>query len=185
MKERIQRLILIILLAIALLGVAVILKIKGYDFGPKNIKSGIIAGLFVSAVLVLLVNRLLKYMAEIRYLKSPLSKIDKMSGEEFEQYLKKRFEKMGYKVTTTPASGDYGADLICENKDGTIVVQAKRYEGNVGTAAVQEVVAARDYYEADECMVITNSFFTKNAVNLAESNEVILIDRDNLFSDFL
>lgn len=136
----------------------------------------------VSSIIVFLINRLLGFMSEIMYLSSPLSKIDKMSGEEFERYLMLRFKKLGYKVEITPKSGDYGADLFCFNKNETVVVQAKRYEANVGTAAVQEVVGARDYYEADICVVITNSYFTINALNLSEADNVVLIDRDELLN---
>ena len=136
----------------------------------------------ISSVLVFALNRLLKYMSEVRYLRSPLSKIDKMSGEEFEHYLKLKLMKLGFKVEITPITGDYGADLFCFNKNETIVIQAKRYDGNVGTKAVQEVVGALDYYEADACVVITNSYFTINALNLAEVNHVALIDRDKLLN---
>lgn len=134
----------------------------------------------ICAVLLVLMGLLIKYLGERRYLNSPLSKIDKMSGEEFETYLKIYFESKGYKVERTPLSNDYGADLVCKDKYETVVVQAKRYEASVGNSAVQEVVAAKEYYEADRCIVITNSYFTKNAYALAEANNVELWDRDDL-----
>ncbi len=140
----------------------------------------IVLVLIISVVLLLYVKWLMYRFGERRYLKSPIGKIDQMSGEEFEEYLRLKFKKRGYKVEMTPASGDYGADLVCRNKDGVLIVQAKRYEGHVGTAAVQEVAAARDFYEADRCMVVTNNYFTKNAIELADANNVELIDRDEL-----
>lgn len=134
----------------------------------------------LSITMLFIMKKFIKYMGDRRYLKSPLSRIDKMTGEEFEVYLKVYFENNGYKVEQTPASNDYGADLICTNKDGVMVVQAKRYDANVGTAAVQEVVAAREYYEAERCLVVTNSYFTRNAKSLAEANDVELWDRDDV-----
>lgn len=134
----------------------------------------------VSLFLVLFVAGILNYFGKIRYLNSPLSVIDKMTGEEFEYYLKLRFEKEGYKVEMTKASQDYGADLIITKRGYSMVIQAKRYDANVGTAAIQEVVAAKEYYQAESCMVVTNSYFTINALNLAEVNEVELRDRDDL-----
>ncbi|MEH6991272.1 restriction endonuclease [Neobacillus drentensis] len=86
----------------------------------------------------------------------------------------------GYKVQLTSTTGDYGADLILSTDSTTIVVQAKRYQNTVGLKAVQEIVSAKGYYGADECWVITNSYFTEPALNLAESNNVVLIDRDQL-----
>ena len=103
-----------------------------------------------------------------------------MTGEEFEEYLKAQFERQGYKVRLTPRSNDYGADLVLTRNKEVTVVQAKRYQGNVGNKAVQEIVAAQAYYDADRAMVVTNSYFTNPARKLAEANDVELWDRDNL-----
>ena len=70
-----------------------------------------------------------------------------------------------------------GADLILRRRGEKIVVQAKRYEKNVGIAAVQEAVGSVAYYDADRAMVVTNSGFTKSARNLARQNEVELWGR--------
>ena len=110
--------------------------------------------------------------------KTTISKIDDLSGVEFEELVGKFFENEGYSVEYTPASGDQGADLILEDGVETIVVQLKRYSGNVGNSAIQEAVAAMPFYNADSCMVITNSYFTRGAIELAEANNVVLRDRD-------
>ena len=119
-----------------------------------------------------------------QYLSSPLSAIDRMTGKEFEEYLQAHFEERGYTVNLTPDSHDYGADLVCEKADEILIIQAKRYDGKVGNAAIQEIVAAKAYYDATECMVITNSYFSKPAIELAERNGVELWDRDCLNSNF-
>lgn len=103
-----------------------------------------------------------------------------MTGEEFEEFLGMLFKKRGFKVTYTKTSGDYGADLILQDRENTIAVQAKRYAGSVGVKAVQEVIGALKMYDATEAWVITNSYYTKQAQKLAESNDVYLIDRDEL-----
>ena len=41
---------------------------------------------------------------------------------------------------------------------------------------MQEIVAAKNYYDADKAMLVTNSSFTKSAVELAFSNDVELWD---------
>jgi len=119
---------------------------------------------------------------ERRLKKSGILEVDKMSGRKFEEYLQVLLKAKGYYVELTPASGDYGADLILSIKDKKIIVQAKRYKGNVGIRAVQEIASAKSYYKADECWVITNSFFTEQARKLASSNKVRLIDRKQLMS---
>lgn len=180
MKKKIfQTIILVLLVTCLLTALALCYSVDKYELELKKV---IIISLVISCTLIFFVNRVLKYMSEVMYLNSPLSKIDKMVGEEFEYYLKLKLQKLGYKVEITPKTGDYGADLFCFRGDETIVVQAKRYEGNVGTAAVQEVTAAREYYEAGSAVVITNSYFTLNALNLAEANKVALIDRDDLLN---
>lgn len=176
-KRIIQQIIFIIVLAVILAALTWTFSAHIRTYGLSKV---IVVCLITSATLVVLINRLLHYLGEIRYINSKISSIDKMSGEEFEYYLKLRFEKEGYKATLTKASQDYGADLILNKSNTITVVQAKRYDANVGTAAVQEVVAAKEYYHADYCMVVTNSHFTINALNLAEANDVILLDRDDL-----
>lgn len=119
-----------------------------------------------------------------RYLFMNLKKIDKMTGREFEEYLKVQFERKGYRVSLTEASHDYGADLILNRKKRKIVVQAKRYDKNVGISAVQEAAGAVAYYEADEAMVVTNQYFTKSAYSLAKQNGVQLMTRKDLKEKF-
>lgn len=115
---------------------------------------------------------------------SRIQEIDAMDGVTFEYFLQAHFEKLGYKVKTTPKSSDYGADLIL-TKDGIkTVVQAKRYKGKVGVAAIQQAYASMGFYKASRCMVITNSYYTSQARTLAKKNGVILWDRETLIRKF-
>jgi restriction system protein len=111
---------------------------------------------------------------------SGIRQVDEMSGKEFEQFLKLRYEARGYKVRRTPYQNDFGADLVMERDGRRIVVQAKRWKQNVGIKAVQEIVAAKSHYKAEDAWVVTNSQFTKAAKELASSNGVRLIDRAQL-----
>ena len=115
-----------------------------------------------------------------RILHFSIHKIDKMSGTEFEDYLYLQFEALGFQVSTTKVSSDYGADLILQKKNAKIAVQAKRYQGKIGVKAIQEVIGSMAYYEADKGLVVTNSTYTQNAEKLAHANDVILWDRDVL-----
>lgn len=115
-----------------------------------------------------------------RYLRSPLSKIDRMKGDEFERFLAAYFESEGYKVTVTGGTGDYGADLIIKRGSVKTAVQAKRYGKSVGVIAVQQVLGAKGHYHTRNCMVATNSYFTKEAKKLASENGVKLWDRNDL-----
>ena len=109
--------------------------------------------------------------------KSGILNVDEMTGKEFEEYLRVLFLERGYQVQLTKITGDYGADLVLSSKNRKIIVQAKRHKKNVGIKAVQEISAAKNHYQADECWVVTNSYYTEPAKNLAKSNQVRLVDR--------
>lgn len=111
---------------------------------------------------------------------SGILEVDTMDGKVFEDFLMSLLKKMGYRVITTSTTGDYGVDLILYINDKKIIVQAKRYSSKVGIKAVQEISSAKNFYNANECWVATNNYFTTPAKNLAEANNVTLIDRDDL-----
>ena len=111
------------------------------------------------------------------------SKVDELSGVEFENLLLDKFAAMGFKAESTPKTGDFGADLIVENKEGTrIIVQCKRFKSKVNLKAVQEVVGAMGHYAGDFGVVITNNSFLNSAIKLAESHDIELWDGDKLIS---
>jgi restriction system protein len=106
--------------------------------------------------------------------------VDAMDGFQFEDFLVKIFQTMGYDVKETKRTQDQGADLFVTRFDKNMVIQAKNYSGSVGNSAVQQVISAKTFYGCDEAMVVTNSYFTKSAKELADSAMVRLIDRDEL-----
>ena len=59
-------------------------------------------------------------------------------------------------------------------------IQCKNYTGKIGNTAVQEAYAGKSFYDCDIAVVLTNSTFTKSAVQLAESIGVMLWDRRTL-----
>lgn len=136
---------------------------------------------FIYATIVFILLKLLIYwLKQLRLAGSSLRKIDKMTGEEFEAYLGLLYDRKGYKVRYTPDSTDFGADLLLKKKGVRTVVQAKRYKNPVGEASVQQALSGKGYYDADQCVVITNSYFTPAAEALAERTGVTLIDRELL-----
>ena len=136
---------------------------------------------FIYATIVFILLKLLIYcLKRLRLAGSSLRKIDKMTGEEFEEYLGLLYDRKGYKVKYTPGTSDFGADLLLKKKGVRTVVQAKRYKNPVGEASVQQALSGKGYYDADQCVVITNSYFTPAAEALAERTGVTLIDRELL-----
>lgn len=166
-------------------GIVLYGKAKNSGMDEGTIKVVFILGTILVVAAIIGIGILIKHIKRKKYLNSPLGAVDQMSGEEFERYLKAHFEKLGYRVSLTPQTNDYGADLVCKNKEETLIIQAKRYRGKVGNSAIQEIVAAMGYYKADRCMVVTNSFFTPNAIELARANNVELWDRKDINKKFV
>jgi hypothetical protein len=106
--------------------------------------------------------------------------VDAMDGFQFEDFLAEIFRAMGYDVKETKRTQDQGADLFVTRFDKNIVIQAKNYSGSVGNSSVQQVISAKTFFGCDEAMVVTNSYFTRSAKELADSTGVRLIDRDEL-----
>lgn len=103
------------------------------------------------------------------------------NGYEFEEYVANIYRKLGYSIEeVTKKSGDQGADVVAFNEEEKIVIQVKYYSNPVGNSAVQEVVASIGYYNAQRGIVVTNSTFTKSAIELANSNSIELVDGDKL-----
>jgi HJR/Mrr/RecB family endonuclease len=100
-----------------------------------------------------------------------------LSGGDFENLLVRLYESMGYIVQHPGGRGDQGGDLVLNKNGQRILVQAKRYSGDIGNAAVQQAVAAKKYYDCNRVMLIGSSNFTRQALDLASANEVELIGK--------
>lgn len=110
-----------------------------------------------------------------------LKDIDQMTGEKFEHYFANVLRKSNYKkVRVTKYQGDQGIDVLAYSENRKIGYQCKRYKKNVGNKAVQEAHAGKSYYDLADVYVVTNSYFTKSAKELAHKTGVYLIDRDEL-----
>ena len=179
------------LLEIIIFGAIVYFAKDIINFG-KSENYKIIIYIFIAAALIAIAAlTFTKVKAAIKkankrkyYLTSSIGRIDRMTGAQFEEYLCEHFKKHGYSVKLTPQTNDYGADLVIEKGSVKTVVQAKRYNTKVSNKAIQEIVGAMGYYKANNAMVITNSFFTKNAYALASANGVELWDRNKLIEIF-
>lgn len=98
-----------------------------------------------------------------------------MDGYQYEKRCAKFLQENGFNdITVTPGSGDQGVDITASKGGKKYGIQCKYYEGTVGNKAVQEAYAGAAYYGCDVAMVITNSTFSKSAVELALRLNVIL-----------
>ena len=110
------------------------------------------------------------------------SRIDEMDGHEFEYFCAEILRRNGFSnVEVTRGSGDYGIDILCNKNEESYAIQCKRFGGKVGNKAVQEALSGRIYYDCDIAVVLTNSFFTDQAIETARRTNVLLWNRNKLF----
>ena len=108
-------------------------------------------------------------------------------GFEFEFWVADNLKKFGWDAKATAGTGDQGVDVIAVKNDIKVGIQCKLYSGSVGNKAVQEIIAARDYFDLDFAAVLTNADYTKSAKELALKSKVKLLtqydipDFDDLF----
>lgn len=106
--------------------------------------------------------------------------VEKMSPIEFEYFCAELLEESGWEAHTTKASGDQGIDIIAKIDDVKAVFQCKLYSKPVGNSAVQQIIAGREFEEADFAAVITNSSFTASAFQLASVANIDLIHYEEI-----
>jgi restriction system protein len=134
--------------------------------------AGAAAGLFLAVLL----------SAERARPRGEMTAIDAMTGTEFEDYVAARLRRAGWRVEFTPATGDYGVDLIARRDQRSVAVQCKRLGKPVGIAAVQQVVAGARHHDCTKSMVVSNQEFTDAAKRLAYTHNCQLIGRRTLQS---
>lgn len=98
-----------------------------------------------------------------------------MRDSEWEHFLADVFRAIGWEAFVMGKSGDQGVDLIVTQGDRRYAIQAKGYHHSVSNKAVQEAVAGMNYHGCTACAVITNSVFTRSAIELAASNCCVLV----------
>jgi restriction system protein len=108
--------------------------------------------------------------------------MDDMEGHAFEFFCAERLKRNGFHgVEVTQGSGDFGIDIIAYDMRGLKYgIQCKRYESCVGWHAVEEAKAGAEYYGCDRAVVMTNNYFTRQAVEGAQKINVELWNRDVL-----
>lgn len=112
--------------------------------------------------------------------------LDHLTPLSFEAAIAILFEKkFDGKSYLTPISNDKGADIIFFGESTNFLIQVKQSSSTLGISSGQEIKYAipeyKNKYEREFIpKVITNNYFTNNAIDLAHQNDIELIDRDSL-----
>jgi len=155
-------------------------------YSSKSRQPGFIAAVFGTWVLFALfclykISCAKKYKGVFRKGMLKVGELDEMDGIAFEELACDILMANGFELAeNTPASGDFGVDILALKDGMTYAIQCKRYLEPVGLEAVQQVYAGRAYYECHVAAVLTNQVFTAGAKALADKIGVVLWDRDTL-----
>lgn len=103
------------------------------------------------------------------------------NGLEFENFFAKLLDKLGfYDIKVTSGSGDYGIDVLATSDDIVYGFQCKLYSDAVGNKAIQEAYSGKVHYNCNVVIVVTNNYFTNQAVLQAKETNVLLWNRNTL-----
>lgn len=106
--------------------------------------------------------------------------VESMSWNEFEYFVADWLIDRGYTDVRLTEHYDLGVDIVAKKDGVTWGVQVKHYRGLVGINAVRQVVVALKMYGCDRAMVVTNSTFSRPAIELARSQDCLLINGSKL-----
>lgn len=106
---------------------------------------------------------------------------DQPSWRTFEHEVGLLVEAFGYTVEVTPASNDFGADVIAIKRGRRVAIQCKFYaSGRIGHPVIISLSGARAYYKADEAICFSTSAFTKQAHETAQRLSIHLADKKRI-----
>lgn len=107
-----------------------------------------------------------------------------LSPSEFEHLITNLFAKMGLDTKQTQASRDGGVDCVAFDSrpifGGKVVIQAKRYKGTVGVAAVRDLFGTVHNEGASKGILVTTSGYGQASYEFAQGKPLELLDGSNL-----
>lgn len=106
------------------------------------------------------------------------TEVDNMSSQQFKLLIEKVLEKNGY--TDITLSNDYGIDIIARKDDITYGFLCKHHKTNVDIPILYQAIDGCKQLNLDVPVVVTNHYFTNQAIRLARGLKVTLIDFNTL-----
>lgn len=106
--------------------------------------------------------------------RASINNIDNKKGWTLDKYLENMFDKLGYQIEGTRYINDHCADMLVTKNELKCIIQAECDKRKVGVNVLKKALSAKAYYNCDKAMVITNSHYTRQAIEFAGANEVEL-----------
>lgn len=112
-----------------------------------------------------------------RFFKKYPNRLYEMHPRRFEELIASIISDLGYHVTLTNASRDGGRDIIA-SINNTVTnflayVECKRYarDHKIGVGIIREIAGVHHIRKPSKSIIVTTSFFTKNALEDAKNIE--------------
>lgn len=123
-----------------------------------------------------------------RYFKKYPERLYRLDPRKFEELIASIMEDLGFTVELTRATRDGGADIIARIKtavtDFVANIECKRYspENKVNVSIVRSVIGVHNIKNPSKSIIVTTSFFTKDAIKEARqyNHSLELKDFNNL-----
>ncbi|MFC1792727.1 restriction endonuclease [Planctomycetota bacterium] len=112
-----------------------------------------------------------------RYFHQHPERLYDLSPRKFEELIASILEDLGFDVHLTQATRDGGTDIIAYIRNAVCefltLVECKKYAADrkVGVGIIREVTGVHHLKRATKSLVVTTSFFTKNAIEEAKAIE--------------
>jgi HJR/Mrr/RecB family endonuclease len=112
-----------------------------------------------------------------RHLKNNPEELYQLSSRQFEELVASILKDMGFDVELTQATRDGGRDIIAYVRNAVCSylthIECKRYapKNTVGVGIIREVIGVHHLRKATKSIIVTTSFFSKDAIKEAEIME--------------
>lgn len=162
-----------------IIGLVVIAALITYSYGEevsRILSIAILVGVTILSIIAAI--KLWQWWSkrQFRFQPDPDLDLNTLTGLEFEKYVASLLKERGYMSVKLTEYYDLGVDIIARKDDITWGIQVKRCSGLVKAGAVRQVVTALKRYKCDRAMVITNGTYSRPAIELAESNDCVLVN---------
>lgn len=112
------------------------------------------------------------------------SNLSDLGGHDFESLVGELVKKMGFVVEERKLTADGGVDILARTEEpmfgGIYVIQCKRYSEKVGESVVRDLYGVVHAKNANKGILITDSTFTKAAIEFAQNKQIELVDGEKL-----
>jgi len=102
------------------------------------------------------------------------------TGGDFKRFCSDKLRAAGWDAHVTQGSRDQGVDVIATKNGVRVVLQCKLYSRPIGNKAVQEAAASRAYERAHYAAAVSSTAYTRDAEQLAWTNDVLLLHYSQL-----